>query len=118
MKKTFLGAKLHQATITGCEIDYEGSISIDQTLLEMAGILPYEQVHVYNITNGQRFITYAIAAPHGSGIICTNGACARLAVPQDRVIICAYVELDASEWKTFSPKVVLLDKHNSTLTHQ
>lgn len=115
MKKTFLSAKLHQATITACEINYEGSLSIDVALMDSVSIMPYEQIHVYNITNGQRFVTYAIPAPHGSKVICANGACARLATPQDRVIICAYAVLEKAEWSEFTPKVLMLGPQNTIL---
>ena len=113
MKKTLLGAKLHQATVTQCELDYEGSMSIDEEILSAVNILPNEQVHVYNINNGKRFVTYAIPAPAGSRVICANGACARLANKHDRVIICTYVVLTSSEWTAFRPAIAMLDERNN-----
>jgi len=94
---TVLKAKLHRATVTRTELDYEGSISIDRDLLDRAGILPFEQVDVLNINNGERFTTYALEAPRGSREIGINGAAARRAQPKDKVIICAYGSLPADE---------------------
>ena len=112
MLLTLLKCKLHRACVTHAELDYEGSCAIDRSLLELAGILPYEQIQIYNITNGERFTTYAIEAEHGSRIISVNGAAAHKASPGDRVIICAYTQLDAAEAKTFHPSLVYLDEHN------
>ena len=109
---TLLKAKLHQACITHAELHYEGSCAIDEDLLEMAGILPNEQIQIYNMANGSRFTTYAITAPRGSKMISVNGAAALLADPGDRVIICAYGMLDALEAVTYKPKVVMLNQEN------
>ena len=116
MKRTFLYAKLHQACVTQADLHYEGSFAIDEELLEASGILKNEQIQVYNITNAQRFTTYAIKAPRGSRIMAANGACARLVSPGDRVIICAYAELEAHEWSHFSPTVICLDEKNNPVT--
>ena len=91
-----LKSKLHRASVTATEIDYEGSIAIDEDLLERVDIQPYEQVHIYNINSGSRFITYVIAAKRGSGIFSINGAAARLAQINDRIIVAAYgnIEVD------------------------
>ena len=89
-----LKSKLHRACVTATEIDYEGSIAIDENLLELADILPYEQVHIYNITTGSRFITYVITAQRGSGTFSINGAAARLAQINDRIIVAAYGNID------------------------
>lgn len=112
MLLTMMKAKLHRATVTQADLDYEGSISIDRALLDAAGILPHEQVDVLNINNGQRFTTYAIEAPAGSRVIGVNGAAARLVQAGDKVIIVAYCQLDAAEARNYHPAVVLLDDRN------
>jgi aspartate 1-decarboxylase len=109
---TLLKAKLHRATVTGADLHYEGSISIDESLLERAGILVNEQVDIYNINNGERFTTYAIAAPRGSGEIGLNGAAARKAMAGDKIIICAYAGVPAEEARNYRPTVVLLGEGN------
>ena len=106
-----LKSKLHRATVTATEIDYEGSIAIDQDLLDRVDILPYEQVHIYNITSGSRFITYVITAERGSGTFSINGAAARLAQINDRIIVAAYSNID-TEKESRQPKVLLLDATN------
>lgn len=113
MKRKFLYAKLHQATVTQADLYYEGSFSIDGELLEVSGILENEQIHVLNINNGNRFITYAIKAPNGSKIIGANGACAHLVNPGDRVIICSYAELETHEQINFQPTILFLDESNN-----
>jgi aspartate 1-decarboxylase len=112
MIQTFLKAKLHRATVTEANLDYEGSITIDRNLLEASGIMIHERVEVYDVTNGNRFSTYAIEGPRGSGVICINGAAAHLCKPGNLVIICAYVGLSPDEIKSHQPKVVLLDRKN------
>jgi aspartate 1-decarboxylase len=112
MQLTLLKGKIHRATITQCDLNYEGSISVDAVLLERSGILPHEQVDVLNINNGERFTTYAIAAPAGSGIIGVNGAAARLAQKGDLVIIVAYARMEEAEAKAFTPRVLLVDGKN------
>jgi len=112
MQLTLLKGKIHRATVTQCDLDYEGSISVDSALMERAGILPHEQVDVLNINNGERFTTYAIPAPAGSGIIGVNGAAARLAQKGDLVIIVAYARMEEAEAKSFQPRVLLVDAKN------
>jgi aspartate 1-decarboxylase len=112
MNIRLLKGKLHQACVTHSELDYDGSCAIDADLLEASGIIPFEQIHIYNITNGERFVTYAIKAEHGSGIISVNGAAAHKANPGDRVIICAYADFSASHAESFEPRLVYLDKTN------
>jgi aspartate 1-decarboxylase len=112
MQRTLLQAKLHNCTLTGSNIDYVGSISIDQHLLETAGILTYEQVQVVNVNNGERLITYAIPAPAHSGTIELNGAAARLGVTGDRIIIMTYAQYAPAELTQYQPTVVLVDAHN------
>lgn len=110
---TMLRSKLHRATVTQADLHYEGSITVDEGLLEEAGILPYEQVDVLNVTNGQRFTTYTITAPKGSKKICVNGAAARLVQKGDVVIICSYAQLSIDEAKHHKPTIILLDEHNT-----
>jgi len=109
MQRTFLLAKIHNCTLTGANINYVGSISIDEILLEKAGIFPYEQVQVVNIANGERFTTYAIPAVANSGAIELNGAAARLGVVGDRLIIMSYGQFTIEELKCHSPTVVIVD---------
>jgi aspartate 1-decarboxylase len=112
MQRTLLQAKLHNCTLTGANLDYVGSISIDQHLLETAGILPYEQVQVVNLNNGERLITYAIPALAHSGLIELNGAAARLGAKGDRVIIMTYAQYAPAELPHYQPTVVLVDAQN------
>ncbi|MFQ5582443.1 MAG: aspartate 1-decarboxylase [Mariprofundaceae bacterium] len=116
MNITMLKSKLHRATVTHAELDYEGSCAIDQDLLDAANILPFEQLHIYNVSNGERFTTYAITAPRGSGTIGVNGAAAHKASPGDLVIICTYAEMDAKEAERFQPALVYVDGNNA-ITH-
>ena len=115
MLLTLLKGKIHRATVTQCDLHYEGSISVDSTLLERAGILPHEQVDVLNINNGNRFTTYAIPAASGSGTIGINGAAARLAQKGDLVIIIAYARMEEAEAKSWQPRVLLVDGGNRPL---
>ena len=112
MQRTLLLAKIHNCTLTGANINYVGSVSIDQILLDNAGILAYEQVQVVNVANGERFITYAIPAPANSGAIELNGAAARLGIIGDRLIIMAYGQFTTEELKNYSPTVVIVDEKN------
>ena len=113
MQLTLLKSKLHQARVTHSELEYEGSCAIDADLLEAAGIHEYEQIHIYNLNNGERFTTYAIRAQAGSRVISINGAAAHKADPGDRVIICTYAELAQHEVANFKPKLVYLDADNN-----
>ena len=115
MLLTLLKAKIHRATVTQCDLHYEGSISVDASLMERAGILAHEQVDVLNINNGERFTTYAIPAPAGSGTIGVNGAAARLVQKGDLVIIIAYARMEEAEAKSFAPRVLLVDSANRPL---
>ncbi|MEX0594284.1 MAG: aspartate 1-decarboxylase [Balneolaceae bacterium] len=112
MKLTLFKSKLHQLTVTEANLMYEGSITIDQELLERAGILPYEKVQVVNITNGSRLETYTIAGEPGSRVCCMNGAAARLAHPGDRIIVIAYAQMEPEEAQTHMPRVVIVDEQN------
>lgn len=104
--------KIHRATVTQANLEYMGSITIDEDLLEMAGILPGERVQVVNNNNGERLETYTIAGKRGSGVICLNGAAARRAQVGDTVIIIAYAMMDKVEAESLVPKVVMVDEHN------
>ena len=115
MELTLLKGKIHRATVTQCDLHYEGSISVDAALMERAGILDHEQVDVLNINNGERFTTYAIPAPAGSGIIGINGAAARRAQKGDLVIIIAYARMNEAEAKSWQPRVLLVDGNNKPL---
>lgn len=115
MQLTLLKCKLHRACVTHAELDYEGSCAIDEELMGLAGIREYEQIHIYNIANGERFTTYAIRAAAGSRVISVNGAAAHKAEPGDRVIICAYAQMDEAEAQTFRPSLVYLDERNRVL---
>ena len=94
MQRIMLKSKIHRATVTDANIEYEGSITLDEGLMEAAGILPFEQVHIYNITNGARFQTYAIKGERGSGEVCINGAAAHLAKKGHMVIIASYASME------------------------
>jgi aspartate 1-decarboxylase len=109
---TLLKAKLHRACVTHAEVDYEGSCAIDGELLDAAGIHDYEQIEIYNVTNGERFSTYAIRGEVGSRIISVNGAAAHKASPGDRVIICAYGSMDENEVVRHQPRLLYMDEHN------
>lgn len=113
MLVTLMKSKLHRATVTQADLDYEGSIAIDRDLLDAAQILPHEQVDVLNINTGARFTTYAIEAPRGSRVIGVNGAAARLVQKNDLVIIVTYGQLPAEEARNYAPTVVLLGEGNT-----
>lgn len=113
MRTTMLKGKLHQARVTHSVLEYEGSCAIDTELLEQAGIIEYEMIHIYNLANGERFTTYAIAGEPGSRIISINGAAAHKASPGDRVIICAYVDMEQAEANQHKPNLVYLDEANN-----
>ena len=112
MRRRMFLAKIHRATVTQADLDYEGSVTIDEDLMEAAGIWNWEAVHIWNITRGTRLQTYAIKGQRGSGVICINGAAAHLNKPGDMVILATFAELEESEARTFVPKVVLVDRQN------
>ncbi len=112
MQRSMLKSKLHRATVTDAQLHYEGSVTIDVDLMEAADILPYEQVDIYNVTNGERFSTYVIKGKAGSGVICLNGAAARKASKGDLVIIASYVMVDDAEARDWTVKCYLLDERN------
>lgn len=112
MLVNMLKSKIHRATVTHAELDYEGSCAIDEQLLQAAGIFEHEQIHIYNLSNGERFVTYAILAAAGSGIVSINGAAAHKAAPGEMIIICAYARVDAAEAQRHRPRLVYPDAHN------
>lgn len=112
MDLTMLKCKLHRACVTHAELDYEGSCAIDEDLMRAAGIREYEQLHLYNLANGERFTTYAIRAEAGSRVISINGAAAHKASPGDRVIICCYVGMSEQQAAVFQPTLVYCDENN------
>lgn len=112
MQRTMLKSKLHRATVTHSELHYEGSCAIDETLLDAANIHEYEQIQIYNVTNGERFTTYAIRAARDSGIISVNGAAAHKANPGDLVIIATYAAYNELELARYAPELVYVDADN------
>jgi aspartate 1-decarboxylase len=112
MVRTMLKSKIHRATITEANLSYEGSLTIDGQLMELANILPYEMVYVYNINNGERFETYAIEGDAGSGVMCLNGAAARKGMPGDLIIITTFAGFDAGELEKHQPQIVYVDSVN------
>ncbi|HXJ20471.1 MAG TPA: aspartate 1-decarboxylase [Polyangia bacterium] len=116
MRRTLFKSKIHRATVTQADLDYEGSVTIDATLMRAANILPYEKVAIWNRTNGARLETYALEGPPGSGVICVNGAAAHLARPGDIVIIATFAEaIDEAEARAWTPIVVHVDAQNRIL---
>ncbi len=113
MRMTMLKAKLHRPIVTHSELDYEGSCAIDGDFLDASGIREYEQIQIYNITNGERFTTYAIRAENGSGVISINGAAAHKANPGDRVIICAFADYEEAELRNYKPTLIYFDNDNT-----
>ena len=110
-RRMFLG-KIHRAVVTHADLHYEGSCTIDADLMEAADILPNQELHIWNITRGTRLVTYALPGPHGSGVICINGAAAHGNQPGDLVILATFGEMDSEEARTYEPKIVMVDKQN------
>jgi aspartate 1-decarboxylase len=110
--RTMLRGKIHRATVTGADLHYEGSVTIDVDLLEGADILPHEQVDIWNVTNGERFTTYALPGQRGSGVVCINGAAAHKASRGDLVIIAAFAQVAETEARTWTPHCVFVDGRN------
>jgi len=112
MYRTMCKSKIHRATVTGADLNYVGSITIDPVLMEAADLLEYEQVAVVNVNNGARFETYVIPGVPGDGEICLNGAAARLAHPGDKVIIISYAQYNEAEMETYRPVFIFVDEQN------
>jgi aspartate 1-decarboxylase len=115
MRLNIFKSKIHRATVTHADVEYEGSVSIDADLLDAAGILPHEAVHIWNVTNGSRLVTYALAGERGSGTVCVNGAAAHLNRPGDLVILATYADMDPAEARAHVPTVVRVDGNNRIL---
>src|SRR5262245_5307901 len=112
MKRFMLKSKIHRARVTQADVDYEGSLTLDQRLLAAADIIPFEEVHVWNVTRGTRFRTYAMLGEAGSGVVCANGAAALLVAPGDIVIIASFTLLEDAEAQDYHPKIVFVDETN------
>ena len=112
MLRTICKSKLHGATVTEANVQYTGSITLDADLLKAADLVPYEQVHVVDVDNGARLVTYCIVGPAGSGMVCVNGAAARLICAGDKVIVIAYAQVTPEELEQMAPKVIMLDARN------
>src|SRR3954469_8560011 len=107
-----LKSKIHRATVTQADVDYEGSLTLDADLLRAADVVPFEEVHVWNVTRGTRLRTYAMEGEAGSGVVCVNGAAALLAGPGDLIIIATFTQMDDGQARLHRPRVVLVDEHN------
>ena len=112
MYRTLLKSKIHRALVTGADLDYEGSLTIDQDLMDAAELLPFEAIDIYDVTNGARLTTYVICGPRGSGTICVNGAAAHLVKQGDLIIIACYAQYDDPEARQHQPRIVLVDSEN------
>jgi aspartate 1-decarboxylase len=111
-RRSMLKSKVHRATVTDADVNYEGSLTLDALLLEAADILPFEEVHVWNVTRGTRLRTYAMRGEPGSGVVCVNGAAAHLAGPGDLVIVATFTQMDDEAARRHRPRVVLVDERN------
>lgn len=120
MRRIMMRSKLHRATVTQAELHYVGSLTLDRDLMDAADLLPNEQVHVVDVDSGARLVTYIIEGERGSGVVCINGAAARLVQPGDKVIVISYAEMEDAEAKSFAPRVVLVDDANRPMrtTHE
>jgi aspartate 1-decarboxylase len=116
MRRTLLKSKIHRAVVTAADLHYEGSLGLDESLLEASDLLPYEKIHVYNVTNGARFSTYLLKEARDSGRVAIYGAAAHKARPGDVLIIAAYAQFEEGEGEGFFPKIILLDAENRIKT--
>lgn len=112
MRRSMLKSKIHRATVTQADLNYEGSLTVDASLLEAADIRPFEEIHVWNVTRGSRLVTYAMAGEPGSGVICVNGAGAHLVQRGDIVIVASFVQMKEKEARKHKPKIILVDEKN------
>jgi len=112
MQRMMFKSKIHRATVTAANLNYEGSLTVDADLLDEADILPYEQIHVWDVSNGARMVTYALPGPRGSGQVCVNGAGAHLVKPGDLVIVATYTLMSGRKAKKYVPTVVFVDESN------
>ncbi|HUU00281.1 MAG TPA: aspartate 1-decarboxylase [Myxococcota bacterium] len=116
MERNMFKSKIHRATVTEANLEYEGSITIDADLMDAADMLPHEEVHVWDVDNGSRLVTYTLPGPRGTGTICVNGAAAHLIKPGDKVILATFARMNEKEAHTHEPKVVLVDDDNMILS--
>lgn len=116
MRRSMLKSKIHRAKVTDADVNYEGSLTLDPSLLKAADIIPFEEVHVWNVTRGTRFRTYAMLGEAGSNVVCANGAAALLVEPGDLVIIATFMHVDDAEVKDFHPRIVHVDDNNNVRT--
>jgi len=116
VQRSMFKSKIHRATVTHADLQYEGSLTIDSELMKAANIINYEKVHLWNISRGTRLVTYAISGDPGSGVICANGAAAHLNKPGDLVIIATFADMDEKEARVYEPRVVLVDEENRIIT--
>jgi len=116
LERNMFKSKIHRATVTESNLEYEGSITIDADLMDAADMLPHEEVHVWDVDNGSRLVTYTLSGPRGTGTICVNGAAAHLIKPGDKVILATFARMSEEEARTHQPKVVLVDEDNTILT--
>lgn len=116
MRRRMFLSKIHRAVVTHADLHYEGSCTIDVDLMDAADILPNQELHIWNITQGTRIVTYALPGPRGSGVICINGAAAHHNSPGDLVILATFGEMDSEEARTFEPRIVMVDKDNRIRT--
>ena len=112
MRLSMFKSKIHRATVTEANVDYEGSLTIDQDLLDAANMLAWEEVHVWDVDNGARLVTYILPGPRGSGVVCINGAAAHLVKPGDKVILATYAAMEEEEARRHQPMVILVDENN------
>jgi aspartate 1-decarboxylase len=118
MRLNVFKSKIHRATVTHADVDYEGSVTIDRDLMDAANILPWEAVHIWNVTRGTRLVTYALEGPRGSGAVCVNGAAAHLNHPGDLVILATFADMEPQEASAFKPTVVRVDGRNALIDTQ
>jgi len=116
LERNMFKSKIHRATVTEANLEYEGSITIDADLMDAADMLPHEEVHVWDVDNGSRLVTYTLPGPRGTGTICVNGAAAHLIKPGDKVILATFARMNEKEAHTHEPKVVLVDDDNMILS--
>jgi aspartate 1-decarboxylase len=112
MQRSMFKSKIHRATVTAADLNYEGSVTIDSELMAAADMLPYEEIHIWDVDNGSRLTTYILPGPRGSGAVCINGAAAQLVKPGHKVIMATFAVMSDSEARSYSPTVVLVDEHN------
>lgn len=112
MKRIMFKSKIHRATVTDADLEYEGSVTIDQDLMDAADMLPWEEIHIWDVTNGSRLTSYILPGPRGTGTICINGAAAHLVKPGDKVIMATYAQMEDEEARSYEPTVVVVDDQN------